>query len=146
MGDSLDCFSLCFCCFCFSICGQSETSSCPWLCGCCRSHRDFEDEPALKDPELDAIVERQLYEQRAAWAAANPGSNEMQHPYAAQIPSPAKAMTASEKAIGHRSQPSSASQTMLTPSSMNTQPGNVPAMSELPRSSGGPDGEKGMRQ
>ncbi|KAJ3868195.1 hypothetical protein EV359DRAFT_60838 [Lentinula novae-zelandiae] len=89
MSDSLDCFSLCFCCFCFSICGQSETSSCRWH-GVFTTFTNFEsevfrwasdselilflyliqskfdDDPAMNDPELDAIVERQLYEQRAA--------------------------------------------------------------------------------
>ncbi|KAJ3739691.1 hypothetical protein DFH05DRAFT_489232 [Lentinula detonsa] len=90
MADSLDCFSLCFCCFCFSICGQSETSSCRWLCPCCHSHRSkFDEDPIMNNAELDAMVERQLYEQRAAWDAANPRSKGLRHPYAPQIPAPA---------------------------------------------------------
>ncbi|KAJ3813860.1 hypothetical protein EV368DRAFT_63850 [Lentinula lateritia] len=117
MADSLDCFSLCFCCFCFSICGQSETSSCRWLCPCCHSHRSkFDDDPAMNDPELDAIVERQLYEQRAAWDAANSQSKRQQHPYVPQAPAPA-ALPSSEKA-------------MAIPEPMHVQPGNGPAMSE----------------
>jgi len=82
MADA-DCFALCFCCFCCSVGADSGGS---WLCPCCHSHKSkFDDDPALKDPELDAIVERQLYEQRAAWNAAHPESGS-HNPYAPQVP------------------------------------------------------------
>lgn len=48
----------------------------------------------MKDPELDAIVERQLYEQRAAWNAAHPESvaiSGLQHPYTPNIAPPSAA-------------------------------------------------------
>ncbi|KAJ3872289.1 hypothetical protein F5051DRAFT_433139 [Lentinula edodes] len=141
MADSLDCFSLCFCCFCFSICGQSETSSCRWLCPCCHSHRSkFDDDPAMNDPELDAIVERQLYEQRAAWDAANRQSKGQHHPYVPQVPAPA-ALPSAEKEIAREprgtmqlptSSHLSASQnaSMAIPEPMHVQPGSGPTMSE----------------
>jgi len=102
MADSLDCFSLFFCCFCCSLC--SETSTCQRVCPCCQSKStryDIDNDPAFKDPELDAIVERQLYEQRAAWNAAHPESVAMsglQHPYTPNIaPPPTAAMVDTEK-------------------------------------------------
>ncbi|KAJ3728377.1 hypothetical protein C8R42DRAFT_772519 [Lentinula raphanica] len=117
MADSLDCFSLCFCCFCFSICGQSETSSCRWLCPCCHSHRNkFDDDPAMNDAVLDAIVERQLYEQRAAYDAAHTQSKGLQHPYAPQIPPAAAKTMPSEKGSMVTQEPQGMMMKMPTPS------------------------------
>ncbi|KAJ3730075.1 hypothetical protein DFJ43DRAFT_464995 [Lentinula guzmanii] len=120
-----------------AICGQSETSSCRWLCPCCHSHRSkFDEDPIMNDAELDAIVERQLYEQRAAWDAANPRSKGLRHPYAPQIPAPAT--LPSEKDItlepkGTTQMPSrfvNHNTPLPIPEPMHTQPASYSTMGE----------------
>lgn len=94
----------------------------------------------MNDPELDAIVERQLYEQRAAWYAANPQSEGQHHLYVPQVPAPA-ALPSSENAIAREprgtmqlptSSHLSASQNapMAIPEPMHVQPGSGATMSE----------------
>lgn len=71
------------------------------VCSCCcrcRSKSGRCDDKASRSPELDAMVKRQLYEQRAAWNAAHPECL-----YAPDLPPPpAAAIVDSEKKrMGH---------------------------------------------